>query len=115
MMPCSCQLARAIPVGLSAVVGRLCRFDATLGFDELRGRRIGDDLEERVTRLDAISDFYRASLDDARDLRFDFELQARLDLAYGDRLLGDGAPLDLDELEGRLLFLPFPGARSRLR
>jgi hypothetical protein len=47
-----------------------------------------------------------AALDDPRDLRFDVELQPRLDLADGHRLVGDRAGDDFDLLESVVRAIP---------
>ena len=63
-----------------------------LGWNAYRGHRV------------VVSDLDGTSLDDPRNLGLHLELQTRLDLTDRDRLLGDRALLDIDQLE-RSLFL----------
>ncbi len=93
-------------VELRPLVRGLRRLHAAVHLGELEGRRVGPDLEEGVPGLHAIADLDAADLHDARNLGFDRELLAGLDLADRHGLLGDRAELRVDELHAAVGLLP---------
>src|SRR5690606_24478993 len=70
--------------------------DAALGIHELLRGRVGLHLEERCARLHEAADLGELPLNDTGKLRFDADLDARLDGADGEGLIDDVAARDLD-------------------
>src|SRR5690606_7163048 len=95
-------LELTLPRELAAQVVELDlpEFQLAASLDEFERRRVGADLEERVAGADEVADVGVSVPDHARDLRFDADLDLRLDRADRERAVDELHAFHLDGRRG---------------